>query len=244
MEPSSQTESEHYDAQERLARMGSYYRWILRNFGDALGRRIWDAGAGIGSVSELLLEGAERLLVTEFGQKNLATLQRRFADRPRVRVEFCDLSQDTGRAFAEEQLDTIVSLDVLEHLENDRFALRLFHDVLQPGGRLCLKVPAHPWLYGSMDRASLHFRRYSRGKLREALLSCGFEIERLRPMNAPATLPYLLKGKVLKKGKNFSGTLNSNRLGFYDRVIPWIEGFERVVPPLFGLSLIAIARRS
>jgi SAM-dependent methyltransferase len=243
MDLQPELESEHFDAQGRLARMGSYYRWILRNFGDAVGRRVWDAGAGIGTVSELLLERSEFLLSTEFGEKNLVALRARFGERAQVRVEYCDLSRRDALAFAADQLDTVVSLDVLEHLEDDVQALKLFREVLVPGGQVCIKVPAHPWLFGSMDRASLHFRRYSRAMLRSALEQAGLVVESLRPMNAPATLPYFLKGKLLRRDKNFSNTLDGGRLGFYDRVIPWIERVERVLPPPIGLSLIAVARR-
>ncbi len=244
METSSDLERAHYAAQGRLARMSNYYRWILRQFDGALGRRIWDAGAGIGTVSETLIENADFLLATEFGEKNLVALRERFAGRAAVRVEFCDLSREDARVFAGERLDTIVSLDVLEHLADDGFALRLFHAVLAPGGRLCLKVPAHPFLYGTMDRASLHHRRYARRELREKLRAVGFVPEHLRAMNLAATIPYFVKGRLLKRDRNFSNSIDGERLGFYNRIVPWLERIERVLPPPFGLSLIAIARKA
>ncbi len=243
MEIGPDVERSHYAAQGRLARMQNYYLWILRQFDGALGRRIWDAGAGIGTVSELLLLRADFVLASEYTEQNLVALRERFAGRERVRVERCDLASEDAIAFTADRLDTIVSLDVLEHLEDDRRALSLFHRVLQPQGRLCIKVPAHPFLYGTLDRASLHHRRYSRRDLREKLRAAGFAVERLHAMNFAATIPYFLKGRILKKQQNFSNTIDGSKLGFYNRLVPWLERVERLLPVPVGLSLVAVARK-
>lgn len=243
MEITPDVESKHFEAQGRLGRMDNYYRWILGTFGDAVGRRVWDAGAGVGHVTALLAERAEFVLATEFTEQNLEALGRRFEDHPVVRVGFCDLTRADCLAFREHRIDTVVTLDVLEHLEDDRAAIGRYRDVLEPGGRLLVKVPAHPFLYGTMDEASLHYRRYTRRELRGKLQESGLVVERLRSMNAVATLPYLLKGRVLKKRRNFSNAIDEGKLGFYNRLMPWLERMERILPPPFGLSLIAVARK-
>jgi SAM-dependent methyltransferase len=236
-------EAVHYAAQGRMAQLGNYYRWILRNFRGTIGRRIWDAGAGIGNVTEHLALRADFVLATEFAQRNLDALRERFADRPGVRVACCDLARDDALAFAEYEIDTVVSLDVLEHLEDDLHVLRIFWNVLQPEGRLLLKVPAHPFLYGAVDEASLHFRRYRRPDLHAMLERAGFRVDRVAHMNMAATVPYFVKSRLLRKRTNFSNTIDPERLGLYDRLIPWLERAERVLPVPFGLSLIAVARK-
>ena len=243
MELTPDIESKHFDAQGRMARMDNYYRWILANFGGAVGRRVWDAGAGIGNVTELLLERAEFVLATELTDANLDALRARFADDARVAVEPCDLTTDAALDLARYEVDTVVTLDVLEHLEDDHAALGRYRGVLRPGGRLLVKVPAHPFLYGTMDEASLHYRRYGKRELRDKLLAAGFEVERVRHMNMAATLPYFLKGRVLKRKRNFSNAIDGNKLGFYNRLMPVLERVERVVPVPFGLSLCAVARK-
>lgn len=244
MDLTEDIEAKHFDAQGRLARMDNYYRWILGTFGDNLGRRVWDAGAGIGNVSELLLERADFVLATEFTAKNLAALRERFEGCEAVAVEHCDLTRPEALELARYELDTIVTLDVLEHLEDDAQALARYHQVLQPGGALLIKVPAHPFLYGTMDKASLHYRRYTKNELARKLRAAGFTVERLRHMNMAATLPYFLKGRVLKRERNFSGTIDGGKLGFYNRLMPWLERIERIIPPLFGLSLVAVGRKA
>jgi 2-polyprenyl-3-methyl-5-hydroxy-6-metoxy-1,4-benzoquinol methylase len=244
MELTRDIESKHFDAQGRLAQLDNYYRWILGTFGETVGDRVWDAGAGIGNVSELLLERASFVLATEFTGKNLDALRERFADRPAIQVEHCDLTKPETADLARYEVDTIVTLDVLEHLEDDAAALGRYHEVLQPGGALLIKVPAHMFLYGTLDRSSLHHRRYGKRELRQKLEASGFRVERIRHMNMAATLPYLLKGRILKREGNFSSTLDGGRLGFYNQVMSWLERVERVLPPPFGLSLIAVGRKA
>ncbi|MCB9914265.1 MAG: class I SAM-dependent methyltransferase [Planctomycetes bacterium] len=244
MELDDRTEQAHFAAQGTLGRMDNYYRWILRNFGPRVGRRVWDAGAGVGHVTALLAAQAELVVATEFTERNLEALRARFAGVPNVVVEFCDLTAPAALELARYELDTIVTLDVLEHLEDDAAALARYHEILRPGGALLIKVPAHPFLYGTVDEASLHFRRYEKRELREKLERAGFRVEMLRPMNAAATLPYFFKGRVLKKRSNFSGTIDQGRVGLYNRLMPWLERVERLVPPPFGLSLVAAGRKS
>lgn len=237
------TERMHFDAQERLAQLGNYQRWVLRNFGHSLGRRIWDAGAGIGNVTAHLAKMADFVLATEYSERNLEMLTARFADSERVVVARCDLSGDDAIAFEKHALDTVISLDVIEHLTDDLHALRMYRRVLVPGGRVLIKVPAHPFLYGSIDAASLHLRRYRRGELRDRLAEAGFHVERVAYMNLVATFPYFVKSRILQRRTNFSNSIDPNRLGLYNRIIPWLERVERVLPVPFGLSLLAVGRK-
>ncbi len=243
MELTETIESKHFDAQGTLGRMDNYYRWILGTFGDNVGQRVWDAGAGIGHVTELLTQRAEFVLATEFTERNLDALRARFEGRDEVRIEFCDLTSPQALELGVHELDTVVTLDVLEHLEDDRAALRQYHEVLQHGGVILIKVPAHMWLYGTLDEASLHFRRYGKRELREKLEGAGFEVEKIGHMNMVATLPYWLKGRVLKRQSNFSGTIDGGKVGLYNRLMPWLERIEKVVPVWFGLSLVAVGRK-
>lgn len=243
MEIDEEREEINYEAQGRLQAMGNYHRWILSNLESGLGRRIWDAGAGIGLVSAQLVDRCDLLLSTEYTQTNIETLREAFAGHAHVevaRADLTDLDMDHLRSL---ELDTIVNLDVIEHLSDDVAALRNFHDVLVPGGRLLIKVPAHEFLFGSVDHASQHYRRYGKRELRRKLEAAGFEVERLRAMNFAAVPQYFLRGRVLRTARPFTQIVGDARLGFYNRIIPWLARAERIVPPPIGLSLVAVARR-
>ena len=244
MELTEEHEDQHLDAQFELARLGNYYQWILNNFGDSIGHRVWDAGAGIGSVTSLLTKRCDFVLATEYGERNLKILRQTFDGHADVAVDYCDLTMNSVSRFASYDLDTVISLDVLEHLKDDCFALKQFHRVLKSDGRVLIKVPAHEVLYCSIDEASLHYRRYSKSQLGEALISSGFVLEQLRYMNWVATIPYFIKGRLLKPRRNFSRSIKKERLSLYNQLMPWLERLERIVPPPFGLSVIAVGRKA
>ena len=102
-----------------------------------------------------------------------------------------------------------------------------------------LFVPAHRWLFGSLDELVHHHRRYTRGSLTRVLESAGFEVQQLRYCDALGVLPWLLVGRVLRRKQFDPGSVR-----LYDRVgVPLTALFEaRIVPPL-GKSLWCIARK-
>src|SRR5215213_4172804 len=141
---------------ESMSLARNYRRWILDMFAPHLGRRLVEVGAGTGSFSELLLErGPDALALVEPS----AEMHRRLAERVQgfqtathVRT-FNDTFAGAARLIAEDPApDSIIYVNVLEHVEDDDAELRLAHDALAPGGRLFVFVPALRWLYGSFDR--------------------------------------------------------------------------------------------
>lgn len=234
--------AEHHEAQHRMGHLLAYYAWTLSLFGEGLEGPAADAGAGSGHFSALLAERVSPLLLLEGGSDNLAVLRARFAAKPDVTVADVDLMQceDVLRAHG---VRSIFSLDVLEHLPDDVAALRQFHAALPTGGRIYIKVPALQWLYGPVDEASGHYRRYTRGSLRKAVETAGFQVEKCRYMNLAGVPPYFLKSRILKRQENFSRTFTPSQIERIRRIIPALKLVDRLVGPPMGLSVMCIARR-
>lgn len=234
---------DHLLAQEQMSHLTNYYGWSLSFIEKFLGQRIWDAGAGVGHTACTLYRNADFVLLTEFGEENLQHLRSGFKDVDGIHIGFCDLLQADGRQYLSYKLDTIISLDVVEHLQDDRHAFQVFYDALQPGGHILIKAPAHPFLFCGIDQASLHYRRYTRKGLRSRAEAAGFEILLSRYMNAPGALLYLLNGRILKKKMNFSRTFSTKKLARMNRWIPFFRVLERTLPFPFGLSTVVVARK-
>jgi predicted SAM-dependent methyltransferase len=95
-----------------------------------------------------------------------------------------DLAQiDEYARLRDERIDTIVCLNVLEHIAFDEAVLRAYYDLLQPGGHAIVLVPAHPSLYGPCDAALGHERRYTRVELHTKMQTAGFEVVSLDEFN-------------------------------------------------------------
>ena len=134
-------------------------------------------------------------------------------------------------------IDTILCLNVLEHVEDDLGALRRLHAALVPGGRLLLLVPAHQRLYGAIDRAIDHYRRYDRAGLVARLQEAGFQVEHSAFFNRLGVLGWYLNSVVLRRTR-----VPGVQVHLQNVLVPILRA-ESALPLPFGLSLIAVARR-
>ena len=173
---------------DAMAAADNYRRGIMRYFAPYLGRRIIEVGAGMGAFSRSLLRNAQsdELVLVEPADNLAPRLARDFAGDPRVTVVHGYLDRLHGRP----PVDSVILVNVLEHIRNDAGALRAIRDLLLPRGTLLLFVPAWPFLYGSMDRAFGHLRRYTKPVLAGLLAEAGYEIVQLRYFNS-AGIPHL-----------------------------------------------------
>jgi SAM-dependent methyltransferase len=220
---------------KQLSELDAYNRWIFDQFADALGHRLLEVGAGTGNITQFLCLGNRDVTATDVLPAYREQLKERFSQRSNVQTGAFDLTREAPAEMRKEKFDSVVCLNVLEHIEDDRFALSQIGSVLSPGGTLALLVPAHPFLFGEFDRAVGHFRRYSRSQLKGLLEECGYKVQSLRFFSMAATLPWLINGRLLKRG-----FLPEGQTDLANRLVPFLK-FERFIGPPFGLSLIAIA---
>ncbi len=173
------------------------------------------------------------MTVSELDPVALERLRARFADDPRVSVDTIDLAQAPQREHS-----AFVALNVLEHIEDDRAALRGAASLVRPGGRVVVFVPAFPFAAGKFDREIGHHRRYTRSTLTAAYEESGLTMEKIHYVNAPGLFAWYLSGGLLG-WESRGGTL----LRLWDRgVIPVTRRVERLLPPPFGQSVLAVGR--
>jgi SAM-dependent methyltransferase len=189
-------------------------------------------------MSQLLVRGRpDFLLLTDPDEGYLRVLRERFAREPAVAVEMLSLPDDAAAENLRPcQLDTVVAFNVLEHVEEDMAALRSAAKMLMPGGRVVLLVPAVPSLYGSLDTALGHFRRYTRGTLAAAMEGGGFVVERVDYFNRLGSLGWWFSARVRRQSRIPLGQLRA-----FDACVPLLR-FERFMPLPFGQSLIGVGR--
>jgi SAM-dependent methyltransferase len=222
----------------RMAGLEAYNRWLHDRFDAYLGSRILEIGSGIGNQTRYFAD-RDRVIASDIDPYYVNLLQSRFGARTNVRMaSFRFPLTEADRAdLRHERIDTIVCLNVLEHIEDHRSTLVDCAAVLPSGGRLVLLVPALPALYGSLDIALQHFRRYEKDPLRQLLRESGFEIDDLRFVNRLAVFGWWLSSRVLKRT-----VLPKDQLAVFKLMMPLLKLEERR-PPSFGLSLLALARR-
>jgi SAM-dependent methyltransferase len=218
---------------ERLAADAPRYnRWLTARVAPWVGRRVLEVGAGIGNMAEFFLD-RERLVLAEPEAEYRDRLAARFAGRPHVSVVPLRLPE-VDQGLAAERLDTLICLNVLEHVEADEAALAAMRGLLQSGGRLVLLVPALPFIYGTLDAALGHYRRYAATELRSKIAAAGLRLLHIEYFNLGGVLGWWLTGRVLRRTIIPRGSLR-----LYDALVPLFR-MERWLPWRIGQSLIAV----
>lgn len=212
-------------------------RWMVKSISPYLGMRILEVGAGIGNISRQLPKN-DKLIVTETDPEYLSILEEAFKDNELMDVAKLDLNcQEDFDALGEAVCETVVCINVLEHIEDDVACLRRMRQLLTPGGQVVLLVPQHKWLFGSYDRIAGHYRRYTRKSLPKALTEAGFKPVKFRNFNFLPILGWWVNACLLKRKQ-----MGRYQLKLYDMLVPLLRLVEWLLP-LPGLSLICVAQR-
>ncbi len=214
-----------------------FNRWMHLQIAPYIGRRVLEAGCGIGNLTELLLD-ADRLIAADIDPFYVEMIDRRFGHLDNLRTTALDLTRAADyEALAAEQIDTILCLNVLEHIAEDDAVLGHFFRTLQPGGHAIILVPQHPWLYAPVDAALGHERRYQAEDLRKKLQQAGFEVVRQQDFNRLGTLGWLVSGKLLGRKR-----LSPGQMKTFNRLLPVAKLVESL-SPWPALSVIAVGRK-
>jgi SAM-dependent methyltransferase len=214
----------------------NYYRWILGYICRYATGRAVEVGAGTGTVASALLACTRisELTLIEPAGNLFFHLANRFVAEARVRVVRGYLRE--CRSWL--QADCLIAVNVIEHIAEDVHFLQSAREILVPGGALLLFTPAVPFLYGSLDRAFGHERRYWKHELSDKVRRAGFELEQLRYINFPGVLAWFVAARILRRE-----TIRTSDVRAYDRwVVPWLSRLERYWEPPLGQNLLVIAR--
>jgi len=209
---------------------------LLRPF---VGKRVLEVGAGIGTMTAELLTTADRVVAIEPNSTSAQRARAELGPNPRLDLRECHLEECDAAALAAEHFDTVVCVNVLEHIEDDVAALKNFRDIVAPSnGHVLIFVPAVQAVYGPLDAELGHHRRYWKHALRQAFERAGMEIVRMRYSNPIGLLGWAYNSWVSK-----SLAHSPNQIWLFETFIaPWALPLERVLPAPVGLSLVAVGR--
>jgi SAM-dependent methyltransferase len=211
--------------------------WLYAEITPYLGQRVLEVGSGHGNLIRHLLD-RDLVVATDIDPGSVDLIRRRFARYASVHARLYDVCEPHEEDMREFRLDTVVSLNVLEHLGDDVAALSNMAKLLWQGGRVIVIVPAHQSLYGTMDRSIGHMRRYSKQTLARKAADAGLTIERQFYVNLVGALGWFLNGRLLRQTVPPRG-----QLAWFNRLVPLVQWVEQRVRPPIGVSLVSIARQ-
>jgi SAM-dependent methyltransferase len=207
---------------------------MLDQFRPYIGSKVLEAGCGAGNLTLHLID-RPRLAAVDIDVAHVESVRSRFGHLENFSVVTGDLTDQSTFDHLGDSFDSVICINVLEHLHQPEVALQGFRQVLRNGGHALILVPAHDWLFSAADEALGHTMRYESGHMEALLYEAGFEIVSVRQFNRLGVLGWLVN-KALHRTD--IGRWQARAFGF---LMPVARLVERV-PFLPGLSLIAIGR--
>lgn len=208
--------------------------WVFDRMRPHLGGRILEVGCGIGTYTRRLV-GVGDVVAFDPDPALVEHAKAAVPDGATFHVGGIDeLANAIGTGF-----DSAVCINVLEHIPDHVGALEAMRDALRPGGRLCLLVPAHPWLYGSLDVSFEHCRRYRRRELRALLEQTDFRHDGVPYFNMLGIPGWFVAAKLLRQRE-----LRDGLVSVYEKIAPPFRFVEDRLGAPIGLSLFTVAERT
>jgi SAM-dependent methyltransferase len=199
---------------------------------------VLEIGAGLGNLTARLMARKLLYVAGEAEPLYLHALRNRFLRTPNVTVCALDAENPADYAPWTGQFDTALCINVLETAKDPDAVLASLRGCLAPGGTLLVLVPQGPGMYGSLDRALGHLRRYSAAQLTQALERTGFRVGRIYQLNKIGALSWWIFGKLLGRKR-----ISKPALKLFDKTV-WLWRRIDGLLPWRGLSLVAVAKRA
>ena len=222
-----------------MARAHNYRRWQFRLIAPYVRGNVLEVGGGIGNFTPDLAHVAESVISLEPNASCHSKLVEKTRSLSKVTV-YNTTAENLDRHVAPGyQADTVVCMNVLEHLQDDELAVRTFSRRLKPGGALVLLIPAAPWAFGEIDRRLGHYRRYSKSTARQLMLRTSLTVLAMRYFNFIGLWGWFWNTHVTRRD-----TQSDTQILVFDRfIVPWLSLLEAFLPPPVGQSLLVVGRK-
>lgn len=218
---------------EVMEKAENYNLWLFELIRPYLKVDILEIGSGIGNFT-VLLSKIGKVYASDIDKFYLKHLSQKFKD---ISVGYTNV--ESGESdYEKKRFNSIVCMNVLEHIKDDIRALKNMFSFLRKDGKLILLVPAHQFAYGELDVHLGHFRRYSKDEITKKLKGIGFRINYISYVNPVGLFGWLLNARILKRK-----IIPEGQLGIFDKIIIPILKLEKYIKPPFGLSVFVVAQK-
>lgn len=221
-----------------------YSIWMYHVYRDYVGKRILEIGAGMGRNVKFYIDQCDEVVASDIFPGQVDYMKNKFQGYRQFETILLDIMEDQLDAYFG-RFDTILCINVLEHLPDDYLAVKKMKSLLKSGGYLILMVPAWQKLYCKMDENVGHYRRYDPGRLSDIAKTSKLDIVKHHYFNMMGMISYWLKGKrKLGQNESFSSSLNENNSKLYNFASVILEPIERIFPPKWGLTEVMILEKN
>jgi 2-polyprenyl-3-methyl-5-hydroxy-6-metoxy-1,4-benzoquinol methylase len=201
-----------------------------------IGNDILEVGGGIGNITKKIIRVDNQITVVEPNHFCVERLKSRLANHQNIDIIENYFDTKLSASLANRNFDTILCINVLEHIDDDEMTIKLFRHLISKEGNVVLIVPAHTWAFGEIDKAVGHFRRYNQKVFFQLLRSKGFKIKFWRYFNVIGLLGWAVNARILKITSQ-----NTSQIKLFDKYfIPIQRKIESIFRFPFGQSLLVV----
>lgn len=233
-----------YTGHENLELMSASHRfndWMYKEILPSLRGDILEIGSGIGTFSEKLIKDFphSNLTFTDISSMYIELLKKKFSYNKNISIYRLDLNESIDyERIGYKKFDSILAVNVLEHVENDEFAFAQLYNMLKEKGTLVVLVPGYKFLYNVIDKSIGHYRRYTKKELESKVRKSGFIIDKTFYFNSVGLIGWYLNGNLIKNPK-----VSVTGIKVLDTVVPMLKYTERIFGKRIGLSIICYAKK-
>ncbi len=228
---------------ETFSKAPAINRWLYEKISSYLRGNILEIGSGIGNISSFLLKDQQNVSLSDLRPEYCSILEQKFRSHPHLQnvyeldVSITDFETRFPNLIA--QFDTVIALNVIEHIEAERLAIKNAASLLRANGRLVVLVPAGEWLYNRLDKELGHFKRYNKTSLPFLLENAGLKVSHRTYFNGAAIFGWWFSGSVLK-----NKMIPPYQLKIYNQLVPVFKLADWFINPFAGISVIAVATKN
>ena len=217
-----------------MAQAKNYNIWLFKQILPWLSSPVAEIGAGTGTFIKLLR--TENLSITAIDM-NLRYLTNIKKNNPGVKTIEINMEKPVS-PHLHGKFSSVIALNVIEHINDDFQAIKNIFALLRPSGYAVILVPAHKWVYGTLDKNLHHVRRYDSGSLTRLIESGGFSLVKLSHLNFLGLIGWWLNGILFRRP-----IIPGSQLRIFDCIFLPFLTIERHIPLPVGLSLLVVVKK-
>ena len=227
-------------ALERIAIAPAFNKWMYETISPYMKGDILEIGSGIGNISEFFLKNHKHLSISDYDLNYVNLLKSKFPQIPANQIHQIDLADkefQISYQHLENKFDSLFMLNVLEHIEEDEYAIKNCKYLLKPGGILLVLVPSYSFLYSKMDKLLGHYRRYTISSLNSVLVSNHLLIRKGFYFNSLGILGWWWN-KMFNKAE-----ISVGKMTLFNKLVAVGKILDRITFCKVGLSTIIVAEK-
>ena len=231
-----------YETLDSIAQADRFNQWMFKTISKHMHGEILEIGSGIGNISHFFVENGQYISLSDMRTEYCRLLEKEYAGRNNFRgvhqIDIVDPDFDVKYAHLLGKFDSVFALNIIEHVEDDDFAIKNCLKLLKNNSKLVILVPAFMYLFNSFDEGLGHYRRYNKKRLKQLFKKNNVEITAGRYFNFAGVLGWWFSGNILKK-KN----IPSGQMKLYNSLVWAFKIVDRFTNSFVGLSVIVAGKK-